>query len=219
MRVARGADPGSPLGRNHMNDRPNPSDPGPAISPPAKRSFLRRWRYPLIGGAALLGVSGIVAVAPGAQATVNFPVGSLDGSRNNVNHPTWGQAGLAYARQGTAHYADGISQPVSGPSARFISNRVMNDKSLDIFSERRVSQWVWEWGQFLDHTFGHRVEQGQGADPFNIAFSSTDPIEEFNNGNSNVIAFNRSPNTPGTGTSTSNPRQQTNQLGSYIDGN
>jgi len=172
----------------------------------------------LIGGAALLAVSGIVAVAPGAQATVNFPVESLDGSGNNVNHPTWGQAGLAYARQGTAHYADGISQPISGPNARFISNRVMNDKSLDIFSERRTSQWVWEWGQFLDHTFGHRVETGPGADPFNISFDSTDPIEEFSN-NTNVIAFNRSPNTPGTGTSTSNPRQQTNQLGSYINGN
>jgi hypothetical protein len=133
----------------------------------------------LIGGAALLAVSGIVAVAPNAQATVNFEVESLDGSGNNVNHPTWGQAGLAYARQGTAHYADGISQPVSGPNARFISNRVMNDKSLDIFSDRRVSQWVWQWGQFLDHTFGHRIEQGAGADPFNIAFNSADPLEEF----------------------------------------
>jgi hypothetical protein len=173
----------------------------------------------LIGGAALLAVSGIVAVAPGAQATTGFAIESLDGSGNNVNHPTWGQAGLAYARQGTAHYADGISQPVSGPSARFISNRVFNDESLDIFSNRRVSQWVWQWGQFLDHTFGHRIEQGAGADPFNIAFNSADPLEQFNNSGSNVLGFNRSPNTPGTGTSTSNPRQQTNQLGSYINGN
>ena len=190
-------------------------------SPPSRRrSWARRWRTPLIGGVALLAAGGaIVAVTTNAQASVTFPIESLDGSGNNVAHPTWGQAGLAYARQGTAHYADGISTPVSGPNARFISNRVMNDKSLDIFSDRRVSQWVWQWGQFLDHTFGHRIEQGSGADPFNIAFSSTDPLEDFNNNNSNVIGFNRSPNTPGTGTSTSNPRQQTNQLGSYINGN
>jgi hypothetical protein len=202
-----------------MNDRPTPSDPGPDISPRAKRSFWRRWRYPLIGGAALLAVSGIVAVAPNAQAGLSFEVESLDGSGNNVAHPTWGQAGLAYARQGTAHYADGISQPVSGPNARFISNRLFNDQSVDVFSGRRVSQWVWQWGQFLDHTFGHRQESGAGADPFNIGFNSADPLEQFNNGGSNVLGFNRSPNTPGTGTSTSNPRQQTNILGSYINGN
>jgi hypothetical protein len=172
----------------------------------------------LIGGAALLAVSGIVTLAPSAQATTGFAIESLDGSGNNVNHPTWGEAGLAYARQGTAHYADGISTPESGPNARFISNRVMQDESLDIFSERRVTQWGWTWGQFLDHTFGHRVETGAGADPFNISFDNTDPLESFKN-TSGTISFNRSPNTPGTGTSTSNPRQQTNQLGSYIDGN
>ncbi|MGE5156289.1 MAG: peroxidase family protein [Betaproteobacteria bacterium] len=201
-----------------MHDRPDYDNPRPDISPPAKRSFLRRWRYPLIGGAALLAVSGIVAVAPGAQASVPFTVEALDGSGNNVNHPTWGQAGLAYARVGTAHYADGISQPVSGPNARMVSNRLFNDKAQNIFSERRLSNFAWTWGQFLDHTFGHRIETGTGADPFNIPFDSTDALEDFHS-NLSVIPFNRSPNTPGTGTSTSNPRQQTNQLPSYISAN
>src|SRR5215471_5344048 len=157
-----------------MKHRPIPSDP--YISPPAKRSFVRRWRYPLIGGAALLAVAGIVAVAPSAQASVPFALESLDGSGNNVNHPTWGQSNLAYARVGTAHYADGIGSPVSGPNARNISNRVINDKSQNVFSERRLSNWAWTWGQFLDHTFGHRIETGTGADAMNIALSTTDPL-------------------------------------------
>jgi hypothetical protein len=195
-----------------MKDRPD------RIDPPRRRSWLRRWRFPLIGGAALLAISGIVAVAPTAQASVPFNVENLDGSGNNANHPTWGQSGLAYARVGPARYADGISQPVSGPNARVISNRVINDRAQDVFSERRVSNWGWTWGQFLDHTFGHRIETGAGADPFSIAFSSTDTLEEFHS-NLTTIPVNRSPNTPGTGTSTSNPRQQTNQLPSYISAN
>jgi hypothetical protein len=40
---------------------------------------------------------------------VSFPVESLNGNGNNVNNPTFGQAGNAYSRVGTAHYADGIS--------------------------------------------------------------------------------------------------------------
>jgi hypothetical protein len=200
-----------------MKHRPILPDLASDVSPPVRRSFLRRWRYPLIGAAALLATSGIVAVAPSAQASVPFAVESLDGSGNNVNHPTWGAANQPYLRQGTAHYADGISQPVAGPNARFISNR-FNDVQQNVFSERRVSQWGWTWGQFIDHNIGHRLEVGAGADPFNIGFSSADPLENFTN-NSNVIAFNRSPNFAGTGTSTSNPRQQINTLTNYISGN
>jgi hypothetical protein len=198
-----------------MTDRPALSEPVPQ-PPPPRRSWLRRWRYPLIGGAALLAVSGIVAVAPNAQAGLSFQVESLDGSGNNIDHPQWGAANTAYPREGTAHYADGIGQPETGPDARFISNRVMQDNQLDIFSERRVSQWGWQWGQFLDHTFGHRIEVGNDSTPDNMVFNPNDPLEEFTNG-SNTLGFTRSAETTGTGTSTANPREQTNQLGSYID--
>ena len=138
------AGPDTPLGRKPMHhSRGLPADDLPPAAS-GRPSWARRWRTSLIGGAALLAAGGVVvSVTPSAQASVTFPIESLDGSGNNVAHPTWGQAGLAYARQGTAHYADGISTPISGPNARFISNRVMNDKSLDIFSDRRVSQWVW----------------------------------------------------------------------------
>ncbi len=198
-----------------MNDRPE--QPGaPELAP---RSRLRRWRLPLIGSAALLAVAGgLVALSPSAQASVPFAIESLDGSGNNVNHPTWGQSNLAYARVGPAKYTDGIGQPFGGPNPRQISNRVINDKAQNVFSERRVSNWGWTWGQFLDHTFGHRIETGPGADPFNINFQAGDELEDFTS-NLGVIAVNRSPNTPGTGTSTANPRQQTNQIPSYLAAN
>jgi hypothetical protein len=164
---------------------------------------------------AALATGGIIAIAPSANASVIAEVESLDGSGNNQANPTWGQAGQPYARQGTAHYADGISQPIAGPNARFISNRVINDINRDVFSERRLSQGAWQLGQFLDHTFDLRDGGGPTATAFNIDFNASDPFESFTN-TLGTIAVNRSAQAPGTGTSTSNPRQQTNTITSYI---
>jgi hypothetical protein len=180
----------------------------------SRRTWLLR-ALPITAAAAVV-AGGLIAIAPSASAAVSFQVESLDGGGNNVNNPTWGQAGRAYLRVGTAHYADGISQPINGPSARFISNRVINDRGQDIFSERRVTQWGWAWGQFLDHTFGLRDGAGPTATAFNIPFSATDPLETFTN-NLGTIPMNRSAATAGTGTSTANPRQQTNTITSYLE--
>ena len=179
----------------------------------SRKTWLTRV-LPVTAVAAVI-AGGFIAIAPTASAAVSFQVESLDGSGNNVNNPNWGKAGLPYLRVGTAHYADGISTPVSGPNARFISNRIINDSNQDNFSERRLTQFGWQWGQFLDHTFGLRDGGGPTATAFNIPFSATDPLENFTN-NLGTIAVNRSAQSAGTGTSTSNPRQQTNTITSYI---
>ena len=59
---------------------------------------------------------------------------ALNGSGNNAQHPEWGEAGSRYVRFAPAHYADGISQPVTGPNPRYISNRVFNALGTDLFS-------------------------------------------------------------------------------------
>ena len=93
-----------------------------------------------------------------------------------------------------------------------------NDDHQNMFSERRVTQWGWTWGQFLDHTFGLRPTPGRRRPRSTSRSSQSDPLEEFTS-NLGVIAINRSAATAGTGTSTANPRQQTNTLPSYISGN
>jgi hypothetical protein len=45
---------------------------------------------------------------------------------------------------------------VTGPSPRYISNRVFNDAGQNLFSENEISQWGWVWGQFVDHDIGLR---------------------------------------------------------------
>jgi len=179
----------------------------------SRKTWLTRV-LPVAAVAAVIG-GGIIAIAPSASAAVSFEVQNLDGSGNNVNNPTWGKAGTPYARVGPAKYTDGISQPFGGPNARQISNRVINDTNVDVFDERRLSQFAWQWGQFLDHTFDLRDGGGSTATAFNINFQPGDPLESFTD-TLGVIAVNRSAQAPGTGTSTSNPRQQTNTITSYI---
>ena len=135
----------------------------------------------------------------------------LDGNNNNRFHPDWGRAGTAYTRVAPARYADGHSAMVDGPNVRFISNRVFNDTSQNIFSEGRVTQWGFVWGQFLDHTFGLRNDAGTAA---NIAFDANDPLESFTN-DLGTIPFVRSAAAPGTGVT--NAREQINTISSYID--
>jgi hypothetical protein len=140
---------------------------------------------------------------------------ALDGSGNNVAHPTWGQAGTIYPRLGPANYADHASAMQGGPSPRLISNRVFNDEGQNLFSENDVSQWGWVWGQFIDHDIGLRDETPAEAAP--MPFDANDPLEAFAN-DPGEMDFNRTPAAPGTGTGPSNPRQEINTLSSVIDG-
>ena len=180
-----------------------------------------RRRVALIAGIAALVVAAAVAMAQIAAAedggTSDAPilgiweVQSLNGANNNPFVPNAGRAGTNYLRIGNARYADGRSQMVSGPNARYISNRVFNDTNVNVFSERGVTQWGNVWGQFIDHNFGLRDEQGTTA---NISFNSTDPLETFTN-NLGVIPFVRSAAAPGTGVY--NARQHVNTISAFID--
>jgi peroxidase len=164
----------------------------------------------LVAGTALLAPA--VASAQSSDIRAAAIVRSLDGSANNLAHPTWGQAGVPYLRVATADYADGISKPAGGPPTRYVSNRIFNDVAQNLFSENHVSQWGFVWGQFVDHTIGLR--QGSGGESAPIAFSPADPLETFRN-DFGAIDFSRTPAAPGTGTRT--PRQQINTEDSYID--
>jgi len=176
--------------------------------------ITRRQSLTLIGGtgAGLL-IAPSAALAGRRQPRFRFAARSLDGVGTNPAHPSWGKVGASYRRLGSARYADGIGAMADGPNPRYISNRIFNSLGVDLFSERNVSQWVWVWGQFLDHTFGLAEAGSEGA---SIPFSSSDPLESFTN-TLGPIPFTRNAIARGTGTSPSNPRQQVNTVNSYID--
>ena len=161
----------------------------------------------------IIGVILLATMAAGSGATGSAAVRTLDGSGNNRRHAGWGEAGTQYSRVAPPNYADGIGTMVSGPSPRYISNRVFNDVGQNLFSENNVSQWGWAWGQFIDHDMGLRDEVLAESAP--MAFDAKDQLESFNN-DFGVLAFSRTPAAPDTGVKT--PRQQINTIDSFIDG-
>src|SRR5215831_5949594 len=149
------------------------------------RKGLAMHRYVLL--TTLFATVGLI-VGAGSVSADSFTDRTLDGSGNNVAHPAWGQAGTRFGRVASANYADGVGQMVSGPSPRYISNRIFNDVGQNLFSENDISQWGWAWGQFIDHDIDLRNETP--AENADMPYDKHDPLEAFSN-RAGSIAFSR----------------------------
>ncbi|HZS24568.1 MAG TPA: peroxidase family protein [Gaiellaceae bacterium] len=165
----------------------------------------------LVLAALVVGLMTVPAASTNASP-ISLVVRSLDGSGNNLAHPTWGAANTQYIRVAPPNYADGIGAMVAGPPTRYLSNRIFNDVGQNLFSENGVTQMGWLWGQFIDHDIGLRDETPAERVP--IAFDAHDPLETFRD-DFGTIDFARTPAAPGTGVTTR--RQQLNTISSYID--
>jgi hypothetical protein len=77
---------------------------------------------------------------------------TFTGEGNNLLHLDWGSAESQVLRQTTVNYADGFSQVNDSllPSPRVISNYVF-DQTDNIFDSHNLSDYVWVFGQFIDH--------------------------------------------------------------------
>jgi hypothetical protein len=82
-------------------------------------------------------------------------VRTMDGTSNNPHDPLMGSAGMPLDRMGGAYYDDGISSlgGTSRPSPRAISNR-LSSQTGSMTNQRGLSDFLWQWGQFLDHDIG-----------------------------------------------------------------
>jgi peroxidase len=149
-----------------------------------------------------------------------IPVGEfrpIDEVGNNVANPTWGTAGDDLLRLAPTNYADGVDAPAlpDDLSARDISNILNNqsdpsDPSQDLatLDANELTDFGYVFGQFMDHDMDN-TPTGDVVD--NIAVSPGDPIGPA------ALPFTRSITDPSTGTSTSNPTQQPNEVTSYLD--
>ncbi|HSK92356.1 MAG TPA: peroxidase family protein [Euzebyales bacterium] len=147
------------------------------------------------------------ADVPGIDA---FEARSLDGSGNNIDNPDWGAAGQPYTRVSTPDVIEGDLTDALPASPRYISNRVFNDVHQNLFSERRVSQWGWLWGQFIDHSMGMRDVDGEET---SLPFDPSDPLEEFTN-EAGDIPFTRSGSVEGE----DGAPEQPNTVSAFLDG-
>ncbi|MGQ7843122.1 peroxidase family protein [Granulosicoccus sp. 3-233] len=136
---------------------------------------------------------------------------TLDGRDNNRQNPLVGSANTAYARLTPANYADGIAAPAEGPEPRYISNRIFEDHAQNLFSENGVTQWAYNWGQFIDHTIGLR---GSSDEALFMAYDESDPLETFAHGDGE---FRTTRSTAMDGTGIDTVREQLNTVSSFID--
>ncbi len=171
-----------------------------------------------------------------------FDFRTPDGTCNNLNKPVQGAAGTAFNRLLPGQYEDGCSSPrgnmqsrffdiVSAsafgppyPSARFISSTIIEDRQPE---ELPFTHILMQWGQFLDHDLDLSPEVE--AECINCNFTEIcEPIRVTDNdiafgvgtrNNGDCMRFRRSlaacpTDKPGS----FSPREQINDITSYIDG-
>ncbi|KAJ8986217.1 hypothetical protein NQ317_009923 [Molorchus minor] len=156
---------------------------------------------------------------------------SYDGTCNNLKHSnTYGTAYKPFRRALLPDYADGISKPRVAkdgkplPSARTVSLMVHRPYYKE---DTKFSVMLAVWGQFLDHDItATALAQKSNSDTISCCGSSTvqfpecypvelDPRDPFMEYNVSCMEFLRSAPAP---TCCLCPREQMNQVTSYIDG-
>lgn len=165
---------------------------------------------------------------------------TVDGSNNQIDAdgnslgPTRdnGNEGAPLIRLFPSAYADGFNQPRGGgaagtpsilPNARDVSNLIAPQGTVT-GNPLNASDWLWQWGQFLDHDLGLsegtniltlESEAEQTAASFNIPLAEGDILS---GANFTAIPVSRVPAVEGTGGALENPRQIANEITAYIDG-
>ncbi|MEP0941546.1 MAG: peroxidase family protein, partial [Rhizobiaceae bacterium] len=143
---------------------------------------------------------------------------TIDGTKNNPLDPTLGQADDQLLRAVDSDYGDGVSTLAGAdrPSPREISNEIFS-QSESIPNEHGFSDFLWIWGQFLDHDITLSLESEAEGEKAPIPVPADDPLFDPTGSGTATINFTRSEFDPDTGTSTDNPRQQLNDITAYID--
>lgn len=140
---------------------------------------------------------------------------TIDGGGNNLGHPDWGRAGASFLRLAPSDYADGVGSPAGAnrPSARAISNMVSDHPAEEIKNNRDMSNFVYAWGQFIDHDLD-LTNSSSSAGSMPIPVPAGDPYFDPNNTGTQVIPLTRSSYVQGV----TSPRQQVNSITAFLDG-
>ncbi|KAG7189813.1 hypothetical protein KM043_017473 [Ampulex compressa] len=167
---------------------------------------------------------------------------SIDGSCNNMRHPTWGSSYTGFRRVLQPIYENGFSMPVGWekgrryygypkPAARLVSTTLIS--THDVTSDDQITHMVMQWGQFLDHDLDHAlpsvsseswdgIDCKKSCDNAAPCFPMDVPPGDPRVTNRRCIDFVRTSAVCGSGATSIlwgsfTPREQLNQLTSYLD--
>ena len=141
---------------------------------------------------------------------------SIDGTANNAINPEWGATETRLMITVSNGYDDLISTPagVDRPNPRTISN-ILFDQPLRVQDHMGLSDFLWAFGQFLDHD----IVLTEGTNEFiGIPVPAGDPYFDPDASGNVLIPMTRSLFDPTTGTDVTNPRIHINQITAWIDG-
>lgn len=152
---------------------------------------------------------------PSEQPTDRYR--SIDGTGNHRIHYELGAANTPLRRMMPTDYGDLVASMagVERPSARAVSNALCADSRPGV-NAMGASDFLWQWGQFLDHDIDLSEEQTP-AEPAPIPVPTGDPFFDPTGTGLMTINLNRSSYHPGTGNDVAYPRQQMNQITHFID--
>jgi len=160
------------------------------------------------------------AQTPDWATAVALDPRSIDGTGNNIANPEWGAAQQPVRRTTTNAYGDGQSTLARATEAspRLISNIVCftpilaSGLNVNMPNARGASDFIWQWGQFLDHDLSFTTVSGGVPESAPIAIPKGDPYFDPQNTGTKTMTFLRSNYVIG-----SVPRQQININTSFID--
>ena len=90
-----------------------------------------------------------------------------DGRKNNIKHPLWGSAGSILLRKSNANYDESTGYAARKSDPRKISNTVCFQNNQE--SPQDLTDFVWAWGQFLDHEIDISPENEEEYEPIVVA--------------------------------------------------
>ena len=166
---------------------------------------------------------------------VDINIRTIDGTENQPFDEERGiypgEAGAPLIHVFSRAFEDGFNEPRGGgitlpstlPNARDVSNIIAPQGNVT-GNPLNASDWLWQWGQFLDHDLS--ISEGsnilvipenevQNAN-ISIALNENDIL--FGPPPFNTIPLGRIPAEPGTGTGPNNPREVENEITAFIDG-
>ena len=154
----------------------------------------------------------------------NFEAAPIDGFGNNLENPEYGAANTALLNIVRLDYSDGFSTAAGAdrPNPRQISNSV-SYQFEEIPEPRGLTNFIWAFGQFLDHditlTPERSAEQAAAEERFiNVEVPPGDPQLDPQGTGEVEIEIRDAVFIEGTGTDPTNPRQLPNVITAWNDG-
>ena len=159
----------------------------------------------------------LIHLSFGFLINLNAQYRDIRGFNNNLTNTDWGAVNTHQLDVVPIAFEDGFGSPAGSdrPNPRVISNEIFHQDGL-IMDQNNLSDYVWVWGQFIDHDITLVGENHE--DPFPIEIPKGDIYFDPHQTGNAIMPVSRSTYDHNTGTGIGNHRKFPNEITAFIDG-